>query len=440
MSRKKTALSILFRSYQNNGINKDSTEGHTTIKYLLFEEIKKIPGWSPNKYPGKNLNKNVHAYVKRRHKYIVNTNFLEKGEEITAKKTIREYLYQYLKTSDSNFKPTTDKAEMTADELSEELGALLAIADSEVDNSILTNFTKDPNIIAPIVGNRKVSPVCDDNTFIKMAKVGRDLRKEFGKKVPLSVTFPGIVDGKEYIIASVNLTEGTPVHNIPAEYKGFPLLVDYGAFKPSCDNRQFQKTLKPGINKDEYLLTVKHGVGDVDDSVIQPGKGTLDDHCARVKYSDLNIDDSEMLVDYAFCMIDKYCDSISNKACGTEVVINSVESILDHESEDQFIYVYKVGRESGHTKGRMIPVLEPVVITELFEKAKRANGLLVYGIDGKFGDRGDSGAPVYDETGALWGIYEATHKKYSDISIVIPIGTILESVYIKEQLEFKLIK
>ncbi|CAB4492062.1 unnamed protein product [Rhizophagus irregularis] len=376
MSRKKTALSI--RSYQNNAINKDSTEGHTTIKYLLSEEIKKIPGWSPNKYPGKNLNKN---------------------------------------TSDSNFKPTTDKAEMTADELSEELGALLAIADSEVDNSILSNFTKarnDPNIIVPIVGNRKVSPVCDDNTFIKMAKVGRDLRKEFGKKVPLSVTYPGIVDGKEYIIASVNLTEGTPVHNIPAEYKGFPLLVDYGAFKPSCDNRQFQKTLKPGISigdaeidnactlcalfrvknqdKDEYLLTVKHGVGDVDDSVIQPGKGTLDDHCARVKYSDLNIDDSEMLVDYAFCMVDEYCDSISNKACGTEVVINSVESILDHESEDQFIYVYKVGRESGHTKGRMIPVLEPVVITELFEKAKRANGLLVYGIDGKFGDHGDSGA------------------------------------------------
>ncbi|CAG8769064.1 8723_t:CDS:2, partial [Rhizophagus irregularis] len=386
---------------------------HTTIKYLLSEEIKKIPGWSPNKYPGKILNKN--------------------GKEITAKKTIREYLYQYLKTRDSNFKPTTDKAEMTADELSEELGALLAIADSEVDNSILSKARNDPNIIAPIVGNRKVSPVCDDNTFIKMAKVGRDLRKEFGKKVPLSVTYPGIVDGKEYIIASVNLTEGTPVHNIPAEYKGFPLL----------------KTLKPGISigdaeidnactlcalfrvknqdKDEYLLTVKHGVGDVDDSVIQPGKGTLDDHCARVKYSDLNIDDSEMLVDYAFCMIDEYCDSTSNKACGTEVVINSVESILDHKSEDQFIYVYKVGRESGHTKGRMIPVLEPVVITELFEKAKRANGLLVYGIDGKFGDHGDSGAPVYDETGALWGIYEATHEKYSDISIVIPIGTILES-------------
>lgn len=96
-------------------------------------------------------------------------------------------------------------------------------------------------LIAPIVGNRKVSPVCDDNTFIKMAKVGRDLRKEFGKKVPLSVTYPGIVDGKEYIIASVNLTEGTPVHNIPAEYKGFPLLVDYGLLNHHAITANFRR-------------------------------------------------------------------------------------------------------------------------------------------------------------------------------------------------------
>jgi hypothetical protein len=51
--------------------------------------------------------------------------------------------------------------------------------------------------------------------------VGQDLCKNFGEKVPLSVTYPGIVDGKEYIITCVDLTEGTPVHNIPAEYKGY---------------------------------------------------------------------------------------------------------------------------------------------------------------------------------------------------------------------------
>jgi hypothetical protein len=62
------------------------TEGHIRIKELLSDEIKKIPGWSPDKYSGKNLSKNVYAYVKRRHKYILN---IEKGEEKNARKTIR---------------------------------------------------------------------------------------------------------------------------------------------------------------------------------------------------------------------------------------------------------------------------------------------------------------------------------------------------------------
>ncbi|CAI2196615.1 10724_t:CDS:2, partial [Funneliformis geosporum] len=90
-------------------------------------EIKKIPEWSSDKYPGKNLSTNVYAYVKRRHKYIFNTNFLEKGEENNVKKTIRE-----------------------ADELSEELGAFVAIDECEVNDQILSNLTKarnDPNII-----------------------------------------------------------------------------------------------------------------------------------------------------------------------------------------------------------------------------------------------------------------------------------------------------
>jgi hypothetical protein len=87
----------------------------TEIKELLFEEIKKIPEWNINKYPGKNLSKNVYAYVKWRHKYIAHTNFLDKGEEKGARKTIREYLYRYLpekESIDSDFK-TADKAEIT---------------------------------------------------------------------------------------------------------------------------------------------------------------------------------------------------------------------------------------------------------------------------------------------------------------------------------------
>ena len=147
--------------------------------------------------------------------------------------------------------------------------------------------------IAPIVGDRKISIVSDKNLYKKMVKVTLDLWKDFGEKVPLSLTYPGIVEGKEYIITVVNLTNGTPVHIIPAEYKGYPLLVNYGTMKPSCNiYRRFQH-LKPGIsicdsednsactlgalfkikNPDEkYILTVKHGVGGEGGSVIQPGK------------------------------------------------------------------------------------------------------------------------------------------------------------------------
>ncbi|RIA91087.1 hypothetical protein C1645_822481 [Glomus cerebriforme] len=470
MLRQKTASSIL--AYQNNAIKNDSTKGHTRIKELLFEEIRKIPGWSPDKYPGKNLSKNVYAYVKRRHKYIVNTNFLEKGEEKKAKKTIREYLYQYLETSDSDFETTTDKAEMTADELSEELGALIAIDESEVDDSILSNITKarnDPSIInsistnlneitenlkkigqelsiesymqphitslqrlnfilksaAPIVGDRKVSRVRDRDILNKMVKVTLDLWKEFREKVPLSLTYPGVVDEKEYIITAVNLPKGTPVHNIPAEYNGFPLLVHYGTFKPSSNiYRQFQ-TLKPGISigsaetcnactlgallrvknqeDKEYILTVKHGVGNVDSSVIQPGKINSDEHhCATVKYQNLNVDDSGRLIDYAFCEVDKYGRStISNQLCGSEVIINSFQTIMDPQYG--VVDVCKVGRETGDTKGEMFPYLQSGIISELFDEDKHVNVLVVYGVDGKFGDHGDSGAPVYDQYGALWG-------------------------------------
>ena len=79
-----------------------------------------MPEWKTNKYPGKNLIKNVSVYVKRRHKYIVKTNFLEKGEEKNARKAIREYLYRYLpeietgdSDSDSEDTTTNETTKMT---------------------------------------------------------------------------------------------------------------------------------------------------------------------------------------------------------------------------------------------------------------------------------------------------------------------------------------
>ena len=154
--------------------------------------------------------------------------------------------------------------------------------------------------IAPIVGDRKISIVSDKNLYKKMVMVTLDFWKDFGEKVPLSLTYPGIVKGKEYIITVVNLTKGTPVHNIPAEYKGYPLLVNYGTMKPSSNiYHQFQH-LKPRIsigdsennstctlgvlfevknrNEKKYILTVKHGVGGEGSSVIQPGK--VDNVCS----------------------------------------------------------------------------------------------------------------------------------------------------------------
>ncbi|CAB4375241.1 unnamed protein product [Rhizophagus irregularis] len=112
LSRKKTAKSV--RIYQNNAIKKDQTGGHTTIKTLLYEEIKKIPGWGIDKHVGKKLVKN--------------------GEEKSARKTIREYLYRYIlegDTDDSDHSDLEEKAGMTIEEQDEELGALIAIDEKE---------------------------------------------------------------------------------------------------------------------------------------------------------------------------------------------------------------------------------------------------------------------------------------------------------------------
>ncbi|CAB4480980.1 unnamed protein product [Rhizophagus irregularis] len=115
------------REYYDNAVKKDSTKGHTTIKSQLYEEIENIPDYGINKY-GKKLTRNVSAYVKRRHRYIFNTNFLEKGEEKSARKTIREYLYFYVQDNESGSENRTNGTnEMMPNERNEELVALLEL-------------------------------------------------------------------------------------------------------------------------------------------------------------------------------------------------------------------------------------------------------------------------------------------------------------------------
>ncbi|RIA94408.1 hypothetical protein C1645_818027 [Glomus cerebriforme] len=165
----------------------------------------------------------------------------------------REYLNQYLEISDSDFETTTDKAEMTyvciskisklltlTDELSEELSALMVVDESKIDDSILSNLTKAKlatiksciQVFRSNNWDRKVSQVNDDD-FIKIGKTSLDLRKEFRKKLNFPLyTLEWSIE-KIYVIAAVDLTKGTPIYNMPVEYEGFPLLIDYGTFKLS---------------------------------------------------------------------------------------------------------------------------------------------------------------------------------------------------------------
>ncbi|PKC14042.1 hypothetical protein RhiirA5_409882 [Rhizophagus irregularis] len=136
-----TSTPLRYSEYYDNAVKKDSTKGHTTIKSQLYEEIENIPDYGINKY-GKKLTRNVSAYVKRRHRYIFNTNFLEKGEEKSARKTIREYLYFYVQDNESGSENRTNGTnEMIIDE-------------NDLDYTSLNNLMKikvnNPGIVDPI--------------------------------------------------------------------------------------------------------------------------------------------------------------------------------------------------------------------------------------------------------------------------------------------------
>ena len=52
---------------------------------------------------------------------------------------------------------------------------------------------------------------------------------------------------------SIFLPKGTPVCNLPVEYKNFPVLIDYGTMRASTNLtnlkcREYHEDLKPGIS------------------------------------------------------------------------------------------------------------------------------------------------------------------------------------------------
>ncbi|RIA81904.1 hypothetical protein C1645_836215 [Glomus cerebriforme] len=165
------------------------------------------------------------------------------------------------------------------------------------DTDDTSELYNEASCLVPIVGDREIHRVENNDLFGQIDDASEDLMQEYMKKVPLSLTFLG----KSYIIATMNLPKGTPVYNLPAEYKNFPVLIDYRIIKASKDSHKYRKyqDLKPGISISSYEL------GEAGNSIIQPGKmdnGNLMEHyCAKVtKYEDLSINASECLLDY-FC-------------------------------------------------------------------------------------------------------------------------------------------
>ncbi len=95
-----------------------------------------------------------------------------------------------------------------------------------------------------------------------------------------------------YNITAINLLKRISVYNMSAKYKNYPLLIDYETFKPLSYDvyHRYHRTLKLGINIDDiridnacsigllfkdksdlnqrYIFTIKHGVSDVNNSII----------------------------------------------------------------------------------------------------------------------------------------------------------------------------
>ncbi|RIA98316.1 hypothetical protein C1645_750239 [Glomus cerebriforme] len=102
------------------------------------------------------------------------------------------------------------------------------------------------------------------------------------------------------------------------------------------------------------------------------------------------------------------------------------------------VCVQKIGRSTGHTYGKMLTTWQRGIVNNLFNDGVEVEFLIVTGDHGKFGDHGDSGSPVYDDNGTLWGIYMGTFEN-GEVSAVIPISIILEDVFVKEGAEFDLL-
>ncbi|CAB5209612.1 unnamed protein product [Rhizophagus irregularis] len=144
-----------------------------------------------------------------------------------------------------------------------------------------------------------------------------------------------------------------------------------------------------------YILTVEHGVRNSNLGM------TPRDNCAEVMYTFYGVDEEGRFLDYAFCEINKREISIpSNIPFGTEVIIK------EHKNDP-------------NNQKKSSTLLRPKSLS------REASALFVYGNSGNFGTYGDSGSPVFDNIGRLWGIFQGVYRN-SNQAFVIPIHVILD--------------
>ncbi|PKK59026.1 hypothetical protein RhiirC2_821827, partial [Rhizophagus irregularis] len=308
--------------------------------------------------------------------------------------------------------------------------------DEEINRLKIVENKKTPHV-AEQLGDRKVLLIEDIKILSELEYVS-DFFWDKYKETPLSCVSSGRVDEKAVLIALVCLPKGTQV-NLPGEFEGYRVLIDYGEIE--LVHRKRHNELKPGIsignvinpNSDQtftlgpvfrteqdenkrYILTVEHGVRN-SNLVIQPGSSdqgmTPRDNCAEVMYTFYGVDEERRFLDYAFCEINKREISIpSNIPFGTAVIIKEHKQSVENDPNNQkkkldFIKVEKVGRTTFHTHGPK-------------SLSREASALFVYGNSGNFGTYGDSGSPVFDNIGRLWGIFQGVYPN-SNQAFVIPI-------------------
>ncbi|CAI2185917.1 6965_t:CDS:2 [Funneliformis geosporum] len=219
--------------------------------------------------------------------------------------------------------------------------------------------------------------------LISQAK--NEFLKRYDKKVPFSCVIEGLVDDKEVLVAFVDQSEGIPVH-LPAELESFPMLISYEALE--LYHRSYHKDLISGISiskQDEPLNAITLGL----------------------------LFQNTAVSNKTFILTAKH-------GVGKEDGKVVQPGTLDE----------KVGRTTFFREGLIqdmwMPFYPPIVKRKGKKKPKEIKA-----------ERGDSGAPVFDNDGKLWGIVIAGVSK---ASYIIPIHLILDNVKEKFDVTFTLKK